>query len=80
MLAEAWGTELLVSDESMFGSMIEVALPVKHGLSSLEIKDIHDKLLEKYKIQVCVERLFTEVDGVDSCRRQIVFKIISTDV
>jgi len=51
MLADAWGTEMLVADESMFGSMAEVRLPITKTLNSLEIKEIHDTLVDKYHIQ-----------------------------
>jgi len=35
----------------MFGSMAEVRLPITKTLNSLEIKEIHDTLVDKYHIQ-----------------------------
>jgi isopenicillin-N epimerase len=51
MLSEMWGTNMLISDETMIGSMLNVKLPYNSIPSAQETKQLHDVLVNTYNIQ-----------------------------
>lgn len=54
MLANMWGTELLVSDK-MIGAMVNVRIPVEPN--STVVQHLPDRLLEKYNTWVRMQVL-----------------------